>query len=487
MAVLPRSTSLSKAINRSLRDPDGQVLDVDGRLIRLVSANASATVRQALSLPCVTGRIADGTFVATTVLDAAVVAQFSPHWRQRDGADGHIPTLALEHRRVPFLSFPGEWPAEMLYEAGRLTLDLATDLLNHGFGLKDATPANVAFIGTQAVFVDVLSLERRTPGDPTWLPFAQFVRMFVLPLLAERHFGLPLQAVFANWRDGLDPQDLYRMAGPLGRLAPSLFSLVTLPVWLTRKSRHGSEHLYQPKITDPAKARFMLGGTLRYLRQALERARPRDRRASTWSSYMEADVYSPVQFKQKEQFVVSALTSCRGQRVLDVGCNAGHFSLLAANTGASVVGLDSDATVAGRAFARARAEGADVLTLVGSLTRPTPGTGWDNRESTPFLSRVEGQFDVVMLLAVLHHMAITDGIPIQEIVRQLAAMTTDSVIIEFVSGRDQSCRILARGRSVSHLTEAAFETAIAAYFDVTARQHLDGTERTMYHLRRINR
>ena len=74
----------------------------------------------------------------------------------------------------------------------RLTLRLALDLLPEGFGLKDATPYNVLFRGPDPVFVDALSIERRDAGDPTWLAYAQFVRTFVLPLVANRRFGLPL-------------------------------------------------------------------------------------------------------------------------------------------------------------------------------------------------------------------------------------------------------------------------------------------------------
>ena len=34
----------------------------------------------------------------------------------------------VEHERIPFPSYPYEWPAEMLHAAGVLTLNLARDL-----------------------------------------------------------------------------------------------------------------------------------------------------------------------------------------------------------------------------------------------------------------------------------------------------------------------------------------------------------------------
>ena len=67
--------------------------------------------------------------------------------------------------------------------------------------------------------------------------------------------------------------------------------------------------------------------------------------------------YSDADFAGKERFVQAALEQVRPARVLDVGCNTGHFSALAARAGASVVALDGDAAVAGRVWRRAEADG----------------------------------------------------------------------------------------------------------------------------------
>jgi hypothetical protein len=134
----------------------------------------------------------------------------------------------FEHDRIPFPSFPYEWAPEMLHAAAMLTLDLALDLLPEALGLKDATPYNVLFRGPHPVFVDILSLERRDPADPTWLPYAQFVRTFLLPLAANRHFGLALDQLLFTRRDGLEPEGVYRWLGPLQRVRPPFLSLVSL-------------------------------------------------------------------------------------------------------------------------------------------------------------------------------------------------------------------------------------------------------------------
>ena len=41
----------------------------------------------------------------------------------------------------------------MLWEAGRLTLDLGRAVLAEDYGLKDATPLNILFRGSEPVFL----------------------------------------------------------------------------------------------------------------------------------------------------------------------------------------------------------------------------------------------------------------------------------------------------------------------------------------------
>lgn len=115
-----------------------------------------------------------------------------------------------EHTRVAFPSFPAEWPAEMLAAAAHLTLDLARAALAHGWRLKDATPYNILFRGCSPIFIDVLSFERREAQDALWPAYAQFVRTFLLPLLACRAGHFPLDQLWLASRDGLEPEQLYR-------------------------------------------------------------------------------------------------------------------------------------------------------------------------------------------------------------------------------------------------------------------------------------
>jgi SAM-dependent methyltransferase len=374
----------------------------------------------------------------------------------------------------------------MLAEAGRLTLELAQDLLPHGFGLKDATPYNVLYRGTAPVFVDVLSIERRDARDPTWRAYAQFTRTFLAPLVANHAFGLRLDSLLLTRRDGLEPEDLYRLAGPLRRLLPPFVTLATLPTWLARVRGEEAASAYAPRsVRSPEQALFVLSSIFNGLRRPLERLQRSKTAFSAWSSYEAENRYTKRDVAAKTSFVEAALVERRPASVLDLGCNTGRFSLLAAGTGARVVAADSDPAVVGEVWRRARAERRDVLPLVVDISRPSPALGWRYGEHASFLARARGSFDLVLMLALVHHLTVGEGVPLAEVAALAAELTCDTVVVERVDPSDPQFRRLARGRDAlfADQDQPAFEAAFERYFETVRFQALPDAPRSLYLLR----
>jgi len=471
----------------SFRDPQGVLLATGNRIFRIVNAAGMADVDALLS-SAVAGKWAKaGALVSTTVPGDADRGALLEDPRVSDLYRNIRGAVILEHERIPFPSFPYEWPPEMLHAAAMLTLELALDLLPEALGLKDATPYNVLFRGPQPVFIDILSLERRDPADPTWLPYAQFVRTFLLPLVANRHFGLALDQLLFTRRDGLEPEEVYRWLSPLERVRPPFLSLVSMPVWLGSHHNQDDTSIYRKKLLpDAERAQFIVRTLLRGLKRKLGALAPRTGLPSAWTGYMEfTNNYTAEHFAAKERFVAECLSAHAPQRVLDVGCNTGHFSLMAARSGARVVAIDYDPAVAGAVWRKAAGEKLDILPLVVNLTRPTPGVGWNNREWPSFLDRARGAFDAVFMLAVIHHMLVTERVPLSEIIDLAAELTSDLLVIEFVSPQDSMFRRLLRGREELHqgLDESVFERCCQRKFDIVSSQHCEGTSRWLYWMR----
>src|SRR5688572_31954065 len=97
----------------SFRDRTARVFYHQGRIFRGLTETASREW-QALSATSFFRRFtASGGIVSTEQRELSSVPLSDPHW-----------TAVLEHERIPFVSYPFEWPFGMLKDAALLQLDL---------------------------------------------------------------------------------------------------------------------------------------------------------------------------------------------------------------------------------------------------------------------------------------------------------------------------------------------------------------------------
>jgi SAM-dependent methyltransferase len=451
----------------TFRDPAGSVEIRRDGAYRSICAPFDAEILEFLALPLASELVAQGRLIASEVV--------SP-----PGAE----ILVLRHPRISFQSFPWEWAPALWLAAAELTLDLCIDLVQHGWLLKDATPLNVLFQGTQPIFVDVLSIERIDPHQPIWLPYGQFVRTFLLPMLAHSRLGWPLQAAITR-RDGYEPEDIYSALSWLARLRQPALSAVTLPSLLANNKKMQIGSLASRAVKEPELAQQILLKTLKGLLLQMRKVTPAHR-SSSWSDYAEtATHYSDEDHARKRSFVTNALAAAQPRRVLDVGCNTGAYSNLAADAGAEVVSIDTDLQAVNRLYTSLKDSGKNILPLCVDLAHPTPAAGWENREYASFLSRCTGHFDTVMMLAVLHHLLLRNQIPMDRIAALCSSLTRQHLILEWVPPTDVKFQELLRGRDAiyTHITEAVFRDAFAEYFTITDELTL-ANGRTMLHLRK---
>jgi len=471
----------------SFRDPAGAVFRTKTRVFRYISSSAVSTLKEFLSSPIAQELIASRKLVSTwTANEDPDLLDLLRSCHPLCEPEGQI----VEHERIWFPSYPYEWPPEMLFSAGKLTLDLAEISLKQGFGLKDATPYNILFRGPYPIFVDVLSFEKRDPGHAAWLPYAQFLSTFILPLLMNKYFRMRLDQIFLSDAGGLAPETVYHFCTWPQRLRPPFLTTVSLPTWLGRRMKAGNhEQLYRSRgQQDPEKARFILERQFRYLRRLLHTVRP-PQTESTWSSYTKHLSYTDEEFQEKNKWVATWACKIAPQKVLDLGCNTGHFSELVARGGAQVVATDLDPVVVGETWTRATRANLNILPLVVNIAHPTPPVGWRNAEYSSFLERATGQFDLILMLALLHHLLVTERVPLVEIVNMAAELTTSYAVIEFVSKDDPLFRQLTRGREALHaaFTQQAFEAACRQRFQIVDKRPVKNNLRWLYLLQKRNR
>lgn len=457
----------------SFRDPSGGV-DVQASVVvrRFTDPVAAAEVRAFYATRAAQDLVASGRLIGT-VQSAGLPAEAS--------VTGTPDETAMLHPRIAFPSYPYEWPASMLHAAAALTVELAMTALDERYELKDASPFNILFNGSAPVFVDAASFRRRQPGRWLWPPLAQFEKSFLLPLLAHRLHGDAPHSLFLADSAGLAPESLAARVRGIDRLRPTVIRYASLPRLLgrfaaKRSGLYRAEHRPMPE----AQAVFVLRSMFARLRRDLAALAPRlPASGSPWSGYAEDRPYLTAEFARKEAFVQSVLEGTRPDRVIDIGCNDGHFGKMAARSGAEVLAFDRDSQVIDALWRDSAKEKLRLLPLIIDLSRPSPCEGWRNAERPGFLDRVQGRFDVALFLACFHHVVVTDRIPVGHLLDFLASLRCRHIVFEYVDPADPMFQTLLRGRGALHqdLTAPALELELRRHFTISDSADASPTRR----------
>jgi hypothetical protein len=453
----------------SFRDPVSRVYVSEGEVQRGLSTEGLTQFEAVAASSFFPALMAEGKVVGTEQLDPS--ASFvGGEWAG-----------ALRHETIPVITYPFEWTFEMLRDAALLQIEVTRRAMEEGFTTKDATSYNIQFDGTRPVFIDVGSFERPPQGEP-WPGYRQFCELFLNPLVVQAVAGIPFQPWLRGSLDGISPTEVAPLLHGRHRLDRRLLVHVSLHARAER--RYADHDLEQDVRGDLRQAGFgpkVILAQLQNLERTVQRLRNGEER-STWSGYSDRAHYGDEDLAMKESIISATVEALRPRLVLDLGANDGRFSQVAVDAGADrAVAVDSDHLTVDRLYRHLRDTGEQrILPLLQDLTNPTGGSGWRSRERTPFTERVRP--DLVLCLAVVHHLALTNNVPFDHIVDLLADFDAP-LVVEFPKLEDPMvARLLARKRPglFSHYDLPQWEAALARRFQVEERTELPSGRRVLY-------
>jgi hypothetical protein len=446
----------------SYRDPAGFVFEHEGKIYRQVNQCYAPHYDLLMRSGLYELLVKKQKLVAHTELEQNFTG--APQWYK---------TLLPE--QLPFISFPYEWCFGQWKAAALLTLNIMQKAMDKGMILKDATPFNIQFTGSRAVFIDTLSFETYDASQP-WVAYHQFAECFLAPLLLARYRSQELPGLFERYPNGI-PLALVAQLLPFKcRFHLNIYLHIYLPVRVAGKDNAAPQK-------KPVFSQKKLATVISSL-ESMVRSLKLPASATAWNNYYDETVLGNDYVDQKMLVVSEWLGKIAPKKLLDLGTNTGLFAEAAAARDAFTIAVDADADCINTLYTVCRQKKTrNLLPLWIDITNPSPAIGWNNAERPSFLQRA--QADCTMALALVHHLAIGRNIGFGQMADSFSHMSP-WLIIEFVPKTDPKVALLLQHRQdiFDDYREETFLAAFQKRMTIADKAAIPGTGRTLFLMKR---
>src|SRR5512138_2589878 len=455
-------TTSSRELKASFRDPSGFLFWDEGCLYRQVNRAYEADFNLLIESGLYDKLSKAGLLVPHV---EAEVASLAPE----------LVFKIIRPERVPFISYPYEWSFGQLKDAALATLSIQRRALKLGMSLKDASAYNIQFVRGKPTLIDTLSFEIYKEGQP-WVAYRQFCQHFLAPLALMALKDARLSQLLRVYIDGI-PLDL---ASELLPWKTHLnFGLMThIHLHASAQKKYAGEKV---KSRGGSMSKQAMTGLIESLESTVKKLEWKPG-GTEWGNYYDITNYSDAAFEHKKKLVGEWTTRTQSSIVWDLGANNGVFSRVAAEAQAApmVLSWDIDPAAVEQNYRQVKTEKNErVLPLLLDLTNPSPSIGWANRERDSFRER--GPVDLALALAVIHHLAISNNVPLPQLA-DFFAETIKWLVIEFVPKTDSQVQKLLASREdiFPSYTREGFESAFQKRFKIHEAINVNESERVLY-------
>ena len=374
---------------------------------------------------------------------------------------------------IPFISYPYEWCFSQLKNAAITTLEIQKIAIDYNMTLKDASSYNIQFRQGKPILIDTLSFEKYQEGQ-TWKPYKQFCQHFLAPLALMSQKDIRLNQLFRIYIDGI-PLDLADKLLPSKKLY--MFSLLS-HIHLHAKSQKHYENK-DIKIKTRKMPRNSFVGIIESLHSGIKKLKWTPEKTE-WGDYYNDTNYSQGSFEEKKQTVSKFLDKTKAKLVWDLGANTGIFSRIASKKDIETISFDIDPVAVEKNYLTCIQEAdTKLLPLLLDLTNPSSSIGWNSVERNSFVER--GPADVVIALALIHHLTISNNIPLFNLAEFFHGIC-NYLIIEFIPKTDSQVKrlLLTREDIFVDYNQQNFENEFKKFFSIYESKKLNNSERTLY-------
>jgi ribosomal protein L11 methylase PrmA len=388
--------------------------------------------------------------------------------------------IVIKPEIIPFISYPYEWSFSQLKDAALLTIEIQKIAKKHHMMLKDASSYNIQFKNGKPIFIDTLSFEKYIEGEP-WKGYKQFCQHFFAPLALMSHKDIRLSQLLRIYIDGI-PLDLTSELLPMR--TKTTFSLLAHIHAHAKSQKH-----YEGKKIDVKKNKISsrsLDGVIESLHSGIKKMNWRPE-GTEWGNYYSDTNYSDISFNEKKKIILEFLEKHKFKNVWDLGSNTGIFSRIASELDIFTVSFDIDPVAVEKNYRKCvNKQETKILPLLLDLANPSASIGWSNNERMSFMNR--GPADVVMALALIHHLVISNNVPLSKLAKFFSKVC-NFLVIEFIPKTDsQISRLLVTREDIFlDYTKENFELEFKKKFNIIQTTDIIDSERTMYIMEKIKK
>ena len=389
----------------------------------------------------------------------------------------------IKPEKLEYITYPYEWCFSQLKDAALCTLTIQKIALEHSMTLKDANAYNIQFRNGKPIFIDTLSFEEYEKGSP-WIAYFQFCKHFLAPLALMAYKDISLNQLLKTNIDGI-PLDLCCKLLPF---KAKLNSGIFMHLVLHNKFNKQNETNSNINIKNQKISKIQLEALIDSLYSTISALKfPKIK--TEWGKYYTNTNYTQTSQKQKfeivENYINQIVDSNKNiSKGCDFGANDGTFSRLLSKNNISTIALDIDAQAVEKNYLQMKENREPrILPLIQDLINPSPAIGFMNKERDDINARFK--CDIGMALALIHHLAISNNLPFENIAEFFSNLC-HYLIIEFVPKTDSKVNILLATREdiFENYSETNFELQFSKYFNIEQKQHLYQSDRILYLLKR---
>ena len=395
----------------------------------------------------------------------------------------------IKPQKIDFVSYPYEWCFSLLKDAALATLMIQKIALKYGMTLKDSSAYNIQFYRGKPVLIDTLSFEIYKDNEP-WIAYNQFCKNFLAPLALSALCDVHLNLMLKNFIDGIPLDIAKNILRKRAFFNPWIFIHIYLHNYFQLKYSNKDKPVSVNKKWINKNSQLRLAESLEKIISGLRIKSSK----TNWSDYYSTQHHSKTYLTEKKEVVKSYLHKVNPKRVWDVGANDGEFSKIAAAGSDVVIAFDSDHNCIEKCYDFIKMNKVqNLIPLVVDLNNPSPPIGWANSERKSLIERLSGDSqssnnDLVLALAIIHHLCISNNIPIgfaAEFLNKICKW----LIIEFIPKDDPMVKklLLQRKDIFDNYHIEYFEKEFRKYFSLIDKKSIANTNRVIYLMQKNER